>query len=28
MTEVSKVVYNQPVPDDFFQLNKIVSRGR
>ncbi len=28
MTEVSKVVYNQPVPDDFFQLNKIVTRGR
>lgn len=28
MTEVSKVIYNQPLPDDFFQLNQIVARGR
>lgn len=28
MTVVSKVVYNQPLPDDFFQLNQIVARGR
>lgn len=28
LTEVSKIVYNQPLPDDFFQLNRIVARGR
>ena len=28
MTEVDKVVYDQPLPDDFFQLNQIVARGR
>lgn len=28
MTEVSKIVYNQPLPEDFFQLNQIVARGR
>ena len=28
MTMVDKVVYDQPLPDDFFQLNQIVARGR
>ncbi|MCS6924444.1 MAG: DUF1329 domain-containing protein [Candidatus Binatia bacterium] len=28
MTVVTKILYNQPVPEDFFNLEKIVSRGQ
>lgn len=28
MTAVSKILYDQPLPDDFFNLEKIVSRGQ
>lgn len=28
LTEVSRIVYNQPLPDDFFQLNRIVAPDR
>ncbi|MEW6297525.1 MAG: DUF1329 domain-containing protein [Thermodesulfobacteriota bacterium] len=28
MTVVAKILYNQPLPDDFFNLDKIVSRGQ
>ena len=28
VTEVTKIIYNEPIPTDFFNLNKIVARGR
>lgn len=28
VTEMNKVIYNEPMPADFFNLNKIVARGR
>ena len=28
VTELTKVIYNEPMPQEFFDLNKIVARGR
>ena len=28
VTEMNKIIYNEPMPADFFELNKIVARGR